>query len=162
MAEQSYARHGHHPVPTYVATAFTLLAIILVSGSLLFEWPTFRIGVLSLTFGVGALVGISRGYIVRLQDRIILLEMKVRCAKLLTPEQEARLAALRPKQIVALRFASDAELPELLDRAANENLTPDQIKKAVKSWRPDYLRTYSSSRDDRQREAGSTAPSRSA
>jgi len=44
--------------------------------------------------------------------------MKVRAAELLTPEQEARLAALTRKQIVALRFASDAELGELVDRAA--------------------------------------------
>ncbi len=73
--------------------------------------------------------------------RIILLEMKVRAAELLTPEQEARLAALTRKQIVALRFASDAELGELVDRAAREQMTPDQIKRAVKQWRADLYRT---------------------
>ena len=141
MDEQSYARHGHHPIPTYFAGAFTLLALILVSGALLLGWATLPLGVLSLVLGVAALVSISRAYIVRLQDRIILLEMKVRGAGLLTPEQQARLASLRPKQVVALRFASDAELPELLDRTVRESLTPDQIKQAVKTWRPDYLRT---------------------
>ena len=141
MEEQSYARHGHHPVPTYVAGAFTLLALILVSGTLLFGWATLPLAVLSLVIGVAALVSISRAYIVRLQDRIILLEMKVRGTSLLTPEQQMKLASLRPKQVVALRFASDAELPELLDRTAGESLTPDQIKQAIKTWRPDYLRT---------------------
>ncbi len=67
--------------------------------------------------------------------------MKVRAAELLTPEQEARLAALTRKQIVALRFASDAELGELVDRAAREQMTPDQIKRAVKQWRADLYRT---------------------
>ncbi|HEX9407463.1 MAG TPA: DUF6526 family protein [Thermoanaerobaculia bacterium] len=71
----------------------------------------------------------------------MLLEMKVRAAELLTPEQEARLAALTRKQIVALRFASDAELGELVDRAAREQMTPDQIKRAVKQWRADLYRT---------------------
>jgi hypothetical protein len=142
MAEkQSYERHAHRPVPTGIAGAFTVLALILLSGALLFGWRTFQLGVFSLTLAVATLVSISRSYIVRLQDRIILLEMKVRGAELLTPEQQARLATLRPKQIVALRFASDAELPDLLDRAVRENMTPDEIKRAVKTWRPDYLRT---------------------
>ena len=45
------------------------------------------------------------------------------------------------KHIAALRFASDAELPALIDRAIAEQLTPDQIKRAVKDWQPDLLRT---------------------
>ena len=139
--EQSYARHAHRPVPTGIAGAFTVLALVLLSGALLFGWQTFQLGVFSLTLAVATLVSMSRSYIVRLQDRIILLEMKVRGAELLTPEQQARLATLRPKQVVALRFASDRELPDLLDRAVRENMTPDDIKRAVKTWRPDYLRT---------------------
>jgi hypothetical protein len=55
--------------------------------------------------------------------------------------QDARLAELTPKQIVALRFASDDELGELLDRAIREKLPPREIKRAVKQWRPDHLRT---------------------
>jgi hypothetical protein len=141
MAEQSYAQHAHRPVATAVAGLFTVVALVLLSGALLFGWTTFQLGVFSLTLAVATLVSMSRSYTVRLQDRIILLEMKVRGAGLLTPEQQARLATLRPKQVVALRFASDAELPELLDRASRENMTPDQIKRAVKTWRPDYLRT---------------------
>jgi hypothetical protein len=141
MAEQSYASHAHRPVPTNIAGLFTIVALILLAGAMLSGWRTLGLAVFSLTLAVAVLVAISRTYIVKLQDRIILLEMKVRGAELLTPEQEAALAALRPKQIVALRFASDAELPELLERARRENLTPDQIKQAVKNWRPDYHRT---------------------
>jgi hypothetical protein len=55
--------------------------------------------------------------------------------------QDARLNQLTPKQIVALRFASDEELGALLDRAIREKLSPQEIKRAVKRWRPDHLRT---------------------
>ena len=83
----------------------------------------------------------SRTYITRLQDRIILLEMKVRCAEVLPAGQDARLRELTPKQIVALRFASDEELGELLERAIREKLPPTEIKRAIKRWRADLLRT---------------------
>jgi hypothetical protein len=141
MTEQSYARHAHHPVEAYFAGAFTLIAIIALVGAWLFGWNARDLGMVSLSLGVAALVSISRRYIVRLQDRIILLEMKVRGAELLTPEQEKRLAQLEKRQIIALRFASDAELPELVDRAVREQLSADQIKRAIKSWRSDLLRT---------------------
>jgi hypothetical protein len=90
---------------------------------------------------VFVLVAISRLYTVRLQDRIILLEMKVRAAEVLPAGQDARLSELDPKQVVALRFAPDAELGELLDRAIREKLPPVEIKRAIRNWRGDYLRT---------------------
>jgi len=141
VAEQSFERHGHHPVPTYVASAFGLVAIVWLVGAWLFDWGTLEIGAVSLSLAVATLISITRNYIVRLQDRIIMLEMKVRCAEVLAAGQDARLAELTPKQIVALRFASDDELGELLDRAIREKLPPREIKRAVKQWRPDHLRT---------------------
>jgi hypothetical protein len=80
-------------------------------------------------------------YITALQNRIIRMEMRVRCARFLSPEQLAELERLTMKQLVALRFASDAELPALLERARRENLPPDAIKRAVVDWVPDYHRT---------------------
>jgi Family of unknown function (DUF6526) len=138
---QTYATHAHHPVPTYVATLFTLAALVLLVGAWLLRWPTLDVGVVSLALAVAALVSISRTYITRLQDRIILLEMKVRCAEVLPAGQDALLAQLHPKQVVALRFASDDELGALLQRAASEKMPPREIKKAIKNWRGDYLRT---------------------
>jgi hypothetical protein len=84
---------------------------------------------------------ISRLYITRLQDRIIKLEMRVRTAELLTRDQQRALFGLTTKQIAALRFASDQELPALVERAVREHLTPADIKRAVKTWTPDYDRT---------------------
>ncbi len=141
MSDQSYARHAHHPVEAYFAGGFTLVALITFVGAWLFGWNTRDLGLISLALAVALLVSISRRYIVRLQDRIILLEMKVRGAELLTPEQESRLTQLDKRQIIALRFASDAEMPVLVDRAARENLSADQIKREIKSWRPDRFRT---------------------
>jgi len=138
---QSYASHWHHPVPTYIAAALTLFALVSLAGAWMFGWHTLYPGVLSLCFAVVMLVSMSRSYIVRLQDRIIMLEMKVRCAELLPAGQDARLNELGPKQIVALRFAGDDELGELLDRAVREKLPPAEIKRAIKNWRPDYHRT---------------------
>lgn len=139
--EQSYESHAHHPVPTYLATVFALVAIVTLVGAWLFGWATLYPGVVSLSLAVAALVSMSRTYITRLQDRIILLEMKVRCAEVLPAGQDARLSELSPKQVVALRFASDEELGALLDRALREKLPPAEIKKAVRKWRGDYFRT---------------------
>jgi hypothetical protein len=138
---QSFATHAHRPVPTAIAGVLTIAAFILLTGSWLFGWGTLQAGVVILSMAVFVLVAISRIYTVRLQDRIILLEMKVRAAEVLPAGQDARLSELDPKQVVALRFASDAELGELLDRAIREKLPPVEIKRAIRNWRGDYLRT---------------------
>jgi hypothetical protein len=141
VTSQSAANHAHHPVPTYIATVCWLAAFVLIAGAMWFGWNTRDAGVAMLTLSVMPLIGISRWYIVRLQDRIIQLEMQVRCARVLPAGQDELLAQLSPKQIVALRFASDAELGDLLARAVREQMTPSAIKQAVTQWRPDYLRT---------------------
>jgi hypothetical protein len=94
--------------------------------------------VVSLALLVG--VGNSRPSALRAQDRTIRLEEKLRYAALLSAEQNARAQALTLRQIIALRFASDAELPGLIDRSLAENLSGKQIKLAIANWRPDTLR----------------------
>jgi hypothetical protein len=101
----------------------------------------FAAGLAALMVVNAVLLAISRAYTTRLQDRIIKLEMKVRCAKFLSPAQQDILSTLSTPQIVALRFASDEELPALLERADREHLTADQIKRAIKSWVADWDRT---------------------
>ncbi|MBA3269193.1 MAG: hypothetical protein H0T71_01685 [Acidobacteria bacterium] len=140
MTEQSYASHGHHPIPTYVAAVFGLVAIVCLVGAWAFGWPTHEAGTVSLSLSVAALVAISRLYTTRLQDRLILLEMKVRCAEVLPAGQDERLGELSPRQVVALRFASDAELGALLDRAIREHMPPRAIKQAITHWRGDHFR----------------------
>jgi len=67
----------------------------------------------------------------RLQERVTVLEMKIRCAELLPASHEVEFRKLTPKQIVALSSASDDQLGRLLDRAAREQLTPELILKAI-------------------------------
>lgn len=141
MTSQSAAHHAHHPVPTYAATVLWLAALVLIVGATWFGWDTHEVGLVALALALFPVIGMSRWYIVKLQDRIIQLEMQVRCARVLPAGQDEQLVQLSPKQVVALRFASDTELGDLLTRAVREQMTPDAIKQAVQQWRPDYLRT---------------------
>ena len=141
MAEQSFQSHAHHPQATYAATVFWLIALILLIGQIVFGWNVTGWILAAMLAAIAPLVAISRWYIVRLQDRIIMLEVKIRAAELLTSGQDAQLAKLSAKQIAALRFASDAEFGSLLERAARENLSPKDIKASIRTWRPDFHRT---------------------
>jgi Family of unknown function (DUF6526) len=138
---QTYATHAHHPIPTYIASVFALIGMIASIGAWLFGWLTIPVSVVSLSFAVAVLVAISRTYITTLQDRIIMLEMKIRCAELLPAGKSDLLSKLSPKQVAALRFASDDELEALLERSISDNLPPGVIKQSIKDWRPDYHRT---------------------
>ena len=140
MAEQSFASHAHRPIHTTVVWLFALVALVLMVQSMRGA-DTRDWAIIATILAVFELGWISRAYTVKLQDRIIMLEEKVRAAELLTAGQDAHLAKLSPKQIAALRFASDAEFGALLERAARENLPPKEIKAAVKTWRPDLHRT---------------------
>ncbi len=139
MAEQSFANHAHRPTHTIVVWLFGLAALALIVMQGIGGYRDWAI--IALILAVLELGWISRAYTVKLQDRIIMLEMKVRAAEVLPAGQDAPLAKLSSKQIAALRFASDEELGALIERAVRENMDPKDIKASVRTWRPDLHRT---------------------
>ena len=140
VQQQSFESHTHRPTQTGILWMMCVIALVLMiqqfRGANTRDWA-----ILVLVLAMFLVGWISRLYIVRLQDRIIMLEMKVRAAELLSGGQDAQLARLTKQQIVALRFASDEELGALLDRAVRDNMAPKDIKAAIKNWRPDLYRT---------------------
>jgi Family of unknown function (DUF6526) len=84
---------------------------------------------------------LSRTQALRVQDRVIRLEMRLRLQQILPPELQTRIHDLTHRQLVALRFASDAELPELVREVLDGKLsTIKEIKLRVKNWQADWLR----------------------
>jgi hypothetical protein len=138
---QSYKNHAHRPVLTGVGFIFVGFALVQFVRLWSVLGRSTSLGLLALCGAVIVLLQISRRYTTRLQDRIIKLEMRVRTAPLFTADQQHLFGQLNNKQIAALRFASDAELPALLERAIREKLPPKEIKRAVKTWVPDWDRT---------------------
>jgi len=145
MATQTYATHRHNPKMTGIGFLFVLVAIV----AFVLRWfsvgshrEMFAAGLTGLIAADIILLIISRQYTTKLQDRIIRLEMKVRTAGLvLQPPQQAAWSRISMPPLVALRFASDQELPALIERTDREHLTPDQIKREIKNWVPDQDRT---------------------
>lgn len=83
----------------------------------------------------------TRAMTTTVQDRVIRLEMRLRLRQVLPADLHARINDLTHQQLVALRFASDAELPELVREVLDGRLTTGKdIKQRVKNWQADWLR----------------------
>lgn len=75
------------------------------------------------------------------QDRVIRLEMRVRLERVLGASRRLDIARLSSRQLIALRFASDAELPALVDETlAGKLATSDDIKRRIRDWQADWMR----------------------
>jgi uncharacterized protein DUF6526 len=103
--------------------------------SIHFVW-TFIVAVALLTLALSA-----RVMALTVQDRVIRLEMRQRLGVCLPANLQARISELTPRQLIALRFASDAELADLTrDVLEGKLASSKEIKMRVKSWQPDWLR----------------------
>jgi hypothetical protein len=132
-----------HPPFHFFLVPVLLLNLIFSIYATIHHWPAHRHLhlwwiVMSIVFFVMA--GIARGGAIKVQDRVIRLEERLRLAALLPSEDRAHIDELSTKQLIALRFASDAELPALVHKTLTQNLEPKAIKESITTWRPDYDR----------------------
>jgi hypothetical protein len=138
---QSYASHAKIDPAFHFFVLPVLLINFIVVAYLLFRHPgTGGAWLLLVSIALLVLAGRTRSYATHLQDRVIRVEERIRLTAILPEPLRARIAELSDSQIVGLRFASDAELPALFQRAVDEKLSRSDIKKAITDWRPDYSR----------------------
>ena len=138
---QFYSNHVRFDPPFHFflmpVTAITTIAIIVRAVRQPNLW---NIWLIVVAIAAVVLVLKSRMNALKVQDRVIRLEERLRLMTVLPAAMRPRIAELTDDQFIGLRFVSDDELPSLCQRVLDEKLTKKQIKQAVKSWRPDYLR----------------------
>ena len=141
-AAQSYENHAKL-VPGFHFVAFGMFALNLL-------WSLYRIIVspsldttMSLILAVALILLFfyARLFALAVQDRVIRLEMRLRMERLLPDDLTPRIGDLTADQFVSLRFAVDAELPGLVRKVLDENLTDRKtIKQLITDWQADLLR----------------------
>ena len=104
-------------------------------------WGNFRAFLIIVLAAAAATVVVkARQYSLKVQDRVIRLEERLRLLQLLPEPLRSRIPEFTEDQLCGLRFASDGEVTKLAERALNEKLGRKQIKQAIQNWRPDYWR----------------------
>jgi hypothetical protein len=142
LPTQNYATHRRF-MPLYHFVAIPILAVNLVVAIYAF----YRVPGWITGWGIVLALGLVAGFLaVRVstlivQNRVIRLELMMRLAHVLPAETRNRMSELKLGQMVGLRFASDAELPVLVERCLSGDLkSAEQIKREIKDWQPDYVR----------------------
>ncbi len=138
MNGQTYANHRYRPTLWLVTALLAAIAVVLAVFLMLLRPAVVTLAPMLLALAVILTVWMVRQYALRLQNRIIRLEMQIRLARL---GRAAECDRLSMPQLVALRFAADPEIGSLLDKTLADRLEPDQIKRAVTNWQGDYMRT---------------------
>lgn len=138
---QNYSNHTRY-VPGF---HFFVLPMLMVNVG-------YQISMAVRAFSAGTVIGaltavalllaalFARLFALKVQDRVIRLEMRLRLAQVLQGPLRDRIGELAVDQLVALRFASDSQLPELTQKALNEKTGRNDLKKAIKDWQADEAR----------------------
>jgi uncharacterized protein DUF6526 len=141
LVSQNFSNHTRYDPPFHFFVLPVLVITLIATIVQLIRWPSLNSAWI-VVFMVAAVVALFkiRLYALKVQDRVIRLEERLRLATLLDESLRPRIGEFTESQLAGLRFASDAELPALAARALSEKLSRDEIKKAVQQWRPDYWR----------------------
>ncbi|MEO8197799.1 MAG: DUF6526 family protein [Thermoanaerobaculia bacterium] len=140
--EQNFANHTQNLPPLYMAAFLVLAANLLWSLWTLIRFPTFTTALAVLTAFAILVVGLyARTNAQIVQNRLIRLEERLRLANILPADLKARIGELSTGQLIALRFASDGEVTELVREVLAGDIQDKKVIKAkIRSWRADFLR----------------------
>ena len=147
MADQSFATHRKY-VPGFHFVTLGILVINLLWALYRAIWPISpdmpifdRLMPVLVAVALALLAWYVRIFPLRAQDRVIRLEERTRLERLLPPDLRSRIGELSTGQVIALRFASDAEVADLTRVVLDQKITgQDDIKQKIRDWRADHLR----------------------
>lgn len=140
---QSLKNHARIDPPMHYFVFPVLILNLFFSIYIAITWHTDRIlthWALLVSLALVVLATKCRVNDLKLQDRVIRLEERIRLTALLPADQRPHIPELSIKQLIALRFASDEELPALVHKTLTQNLEPKAIKESITNWRPDNHR----------------------
>ncbi|MGD0890199.1 MAG: DUF6526 family protein [Terracidiphilus sp.] len=140
-ASQNFKNHARFDPPFH----FVLLLILIINLVIVLAYAYRHLSIFSewlviVSLAGFILVGKMRSYPIKVQDRVIRLEERLRLQALAPAEWHAQIYRLTEDQLIGLRFASDDEVVSLAKLALEQNLNRKQIKERIKSWRPDNWR----------------------
>ncbi len=138
---QNFANHRRNDLPFHFFIVPVAIISVIAAIVQLVRFPSLASAWL-LVVAIAATVAVFkiRLYALRVQDRVIRLEERLRLMSVLSEPLRSRVGELSGSQLIALRFAPDAELAGLVDQILQKKLERNEIKKAVVSWRADYSR----------------------
>jgi hypothetical protein len=141
---QNYANHARTDPPMHF---FVFPALIVNFGVAIYiaihfrhDYPYLGHWSIVVSFALLVLAFKCRINDLKLQDRMICLEERLRIASLLPADQQKHIPELTVRQLIALRFASDEELSALVHKTLTQNLEPKAIKQSITTWRADNHR----------------------
>lgn len=138
---QSLKNHGRFDPPYHFFLAWVFLANVIVSIVYVVRHPCFY-SAWFVVLSVAAFIALfrMRTYPLRVQDRVIRIEERLRLQALAPEEWHSQIYRLTEDQLIGLRFAADDEVVELAKQALEHNLTRKQVKERIKEWRADNWR----------------------
>jgi hypothetical protein len=138
---QSLKSHGRYDPPYHFFLAAVVIANIVIAViNAVHHFRFYPVWLVVLSLAALVAVFRFRQYPLKVQDRVIRLEERLRLQALAPAEWHTQIYRLTEDQLIALRFAADDEVVELAKQALEHNLNRKQIKERIKSWRPDNWR----------------------